>query len=76
MAENNRNQQNQTSGNSSQQSQNENQDQNYNQNQQKIADEGGPNHNPQDGNKWNNYRSREYSEEGGGAGNASTPNGQ
>jgi hypothetical protein len=29
--------------------------------------------NPQDGDQWNNYRKREYSEQGGGAGNATTP---
>jgi len=61
MAENNRNQ-NQTSGSSTQQ------DQNYRQSgqTQNTSNQPGQDINPQDGSKWNNYQTRELSDQGAG----------
>jgi hypothetical protein len=68
MTENNRNQQDQASGTSTQQNQDYNQG-----NQQNKAGQSDPNQNPQSGDQWNNYRTREMSDQGSRAGNASTP---
>ena len=68
MAENERNQQQQT-GDSSQQTQKGNQSgQSQNTSGKDTKDQ-----NPQGGDHWNNYRTRELSDEGTGEGNASTP---
>lgn len=68
MTENNRNQK-QNSGDQNLENQNSNQS---NQ-QQNTSDQIGKGANPQDGDQWNNYRSRELSDQGSGAGNSSTP---
>lgn len=66
MIENNRNQ-NQSSGNQNRDNQNPNQ----NNQTQNTSDQIGKGANPQDGDQWNNYRSRELSDQGSGTGNAS-----
>lgn len=71
MAENNRNQ-NQTSENSN--IGNRTSDQNTQ--SQNISNQDGQNQNPQGGDHWNNYRTRELSDEGTGAGKATTPAGE
>lgn len=69
MADNNRNKdQNLTGGN-----QDNRGGSNTRQSTQTGAGQNTENLNPQKGSDWNNYRSRELSDQGGGAGNATTP---
>ncbi len=68
MTENNRNQ-----GQSSDSQNLRDQNSNQNNQSQNTSDQIGKGANPQDGDQWSNYRTRELSDQGSGAGNATTP---
>jgi len=71
MAENNRNQEQSSTGSTTQQNQGVGQGQT-----QTTSGQEGQDQNPQDGSQWNNYQTREMSDQGSGEGKPTGPGGE